>query len=74
MRVAAVEVDGRTYAVRLLELSTPRGHRRYSAEIMLSADDRIILDDDSLLSLEARALRLVPATIHSRTLARATAA
>ena len=31
--------------------------------------DRIILDDDSLSNLEARASRLVPATIYSRALA-----
>ena len=36
--------------------------------------DRIILDDDSVSNLEARAARLVPATVYSRMLARATAA
>ena len=37
---------------------------------MLGPDDRIILDDDSVTNLEARAMRLVPATVYSRMLAR----
>jgi hypothetical protein len=51
-----------------------RGARRYSAEIVLGPDDRIILDDDSMTTLEARAERLVPATLYSRLLSRAPAA
>ena len=46
--------------MRYFELSTPRGLRRFSAEILLGPDDRIILDDDSMVNLEARAMRLVP--------------
>ena len=42
---------------------------------MIGPGDRIILDDDSVSNLEARANRLVPATVYSRVLAaRATAA
>ena len=44
--------------------------RRYSAEILLAPGDRIILDDDSVTNLEARAARLVPATLYSRMLRR----
>jgi hypothetical protein len=68
------EVENSAYPVRYFELSTPRGLRRFSAEILLGPGDRIILDDDSVANLEARALRLVPATLYSRMLARATAA
>mgnify|MGYP003693954793 CR=1 FL=1 len=51
------------------------GARRYSVEILLGPDDRIILDDDSVNNLEARTACLVPATLYSRLLAgRATAA
>ena len=67
-------VEGRTYPVRYFELRRPSEHRRFSAEILLGPDDRIILDDDSVVHLEARAMRLVPATIYSRLLARVTAA
>jgi hypothetical protein len=65
-----VAVENRIYAVRYFELRTLRGLRRFSAEIMLGPDDRIILDDDSVTNLEARAMRLVPATVYSRMLAR----
>ena len=51
-----------------------RGARRYSAEILLGPGDRIILDDDSVVNLEARTMCLVPATLYSRLLARSTAA
>jgi hypothetical protein len=67
-------INDRTYAVRYFEVRTPRGARRFSAEILLGADDRIILDGDSVVNLEARATCLVPATLYSRMLARATAA
>jgi hypothetical protein len=74
VKTEMLEVEDRTYPVRYFEVSTPRGLRRFSAEILLGPDDRIILDADSLVNLEARALRLVPATLYSRMLARATAA
>ena len=70
VKTETVAVDEQLYTVRYFELRTVRGLRRYSAEIVLAPGDRIILDDDSVSNLEARALRLVPATIYSRALAR----
>jgi hypothetical protein len=61
--------------VRYFELRTLRGARRFSAEIVLGPGDRIILDDDSVMNLETKTTRLMPATLYSRLLvARATAA
>jgi hypothetical protein len=74
IRTAALPIDGRLVDVRYFELRTLRGMRRFSAEIVLGPGDRIILDDDSMTNLETRATRLVPATLLSRMLARATAA
>jgi hypothetical protein len=75
VKTDALTIEDRTFAVRYFELRTQRGTRRYSAEILLGPDDRIILDDDSVSELEARTARLVPATLYSRMLvARATAA
>jgi hypothetical protein len=70
VKAAAVAVDDRTVTVRYFEQRTARGQRRYSAEILLDANDRVILDGDSVTNLEARAERLVPATLYSRMLAR----
>jgi hypothetical protein len=69
VKTDAVDSDHQTFAVRYFEVRTMRGARRYSAEIVLGPGDRIILDDDSMSNLEARACRLVPATIYSRVLA-----
>jgi hypothetical protein len=66
--------QGEEVAVRYFEVRTARGLRRFSAEIVLSSGDRIILDDDSLGNLEARAVRLVPATLYCHRLAKTTAA
>jgi len=75
VKTATIAVDAQTVDVRYFELRTLRGARRYSAEIMLGPNDRIILDDDSVTNLEARTTRLVPATLLSRLLAaKATAA
>ena len=75
VKTGALTIEDQTYSVRYFELRTQRGTRRYSAEILLRPDDRIILDDDSVTDLEARAARLVPATLYSRMLvATATAA
>ena len=74
VKTEALAVDDRTVPVRYFELRTLRGARRYSAEILLGPGDRIILDDDSLTSLETRTACLVPATLYSRVLARSTAA
>ncbi len=70
VKIEAVAVDNQSFPVRYFEERTVRGLRRYSVEILLGPDDRIILDDDSVTNLEARATRLVPATVYSRILAR----
>ncbi len=70
----SLKVEGREFQVRLFEGRTLRGQRRYSAEILLAPGDSIILDGDSASDLEAQAARLVPATLHSRTLAKTPAA
>ena len=70
VKTEAVAVDNQSFPVRYFEQRTLRGLRRYSAEIFLGPGDRVILDDDSVTTLEARAVRLVPATVYSRILAR----
>jgi hypothetical protein len=74
VKTDAIDIESHRVAVRYFELRTMRGARRYSAEIVLGPDDRIILDDDSMITLEARAARLVPATLYSRLLSRVPAA
>ena len=66
---AEVEIDGRTYPLRYYELQTIRGGRRFSCEVVLGAGDRVIVDDDTMTSLESKVLRLAPATVYSRLLA-----
>jgi hypothetical protein len=75
VKTETLAVADQTFSVKYFELHTLRGTRRYSAEVLLGTGDRIILDDDSMTKLETRTVRLVPATLYSRTLAaRATAA
>ncbi len=74
VKTSALAIADHTVDVRYFELRTLRGGRRYSAEIVLGPNDRVILDDDSVPNLEARATCLVPATLLSRTLARKPAA
>ena len=69
LKTAEIEMDGRIYVVRYFEQRTARGARRYSCEVVLDGADRVIVDDDSLTSLESRVVRLVPATVYSRLLA-----
>jgi hypothetical protein len=69
VKTGEIEIDGRSYVVRYFETRTGRGAKRYSCEVMLEAADRIIVDDDTLTSLESKVSRLVPATIYSRLLA-----
>jgi hypothetical protein len=69
LQTGHIDVDGRMYVAHYFELKTARGARRYSGEIVLDAGDRIILDDDSMMSLEANIARLAPATIYRRALA-----
>jgi len=69
-----IEVDGRVYTVNYFEATTARGTQRYSSELVLGPGDRIIVDGCSLGDLEWRVARLVPATLHSRMLARIPAA
>jgi hypothetical protein len=64
---AEMEAEGRRCALRYFELKTARGGRRFSCDVLLDGD-RIIIDDDSLVSLEAKVARLVPALVLSRTI------
>ena len=68
IRSDEVAEQGRCYTVRYFEGVTPRGAHRYSAEVMLGPADRIILDAASMIDLELRVARLVPATLQSRML------
>ena len=74
VKTDALTIEDQTFPVRYFELRTQRGTRRYSAEILLGPDDRIILDDDSVTDLEARTACLVPATLYSRMLVTAATA
>ena len=69
LETGELDVDGQTFVIHYFELRTARGARRYSCEVVVDAGDRIILDDDSLTSLQAKIARLAPATIYSRALA-----
>jgi hypothetical protein len=69
VKATEIEIDGAMYAVRFYELRTIRGARRFSCEVLLGAADLIIIDDDSMTSLELKMDRLAPATVYSRLLA-----
>jgi hypothetical protein len=70
VKTDAVAVDDQSYQARYFARRTPRGLPRYSVEIAVGPDDCVILDDDSITTLEVRAARLIRATLYSRTLAR----
>jgi hypothetical protein len=74
LKTDSLAIDNRTFPIRYFEIRTLSGARRYSAEIVLSPGDRVILDDDSMTTLEARTTRLMPATLYSRLLAGGTTA
>ena len=63
VKTAEIEIEGHSFALHYFQHRTARGARRYSCEVMLGSSDRIILDDDSLASLEAQVTRLAPATV-----------
>lgn len=69
VKATEIEIEGQLYAVHYFEQKTARGSRRFSCEVVLDAGDRIIIDDDSITSLQAKIARLAPATIYSRVLA-----
>lgn len=69
VKTAEIDIEGQRYLAHYFEQRTARGSRRYSCEVLLGAADRIILDDDSMMSLESRMARLVPAMVYSRLLA-----
>ena len=69
VKTAEIEIDGRGYVLQYFEEETMRGGTRYNCEVVLGATDRIIIDGDSMSSLESRVERLAPATVYSRLLA-----
>jgi hypothetical protein len=69
VKVSEIEIDGIVCRLEFYEVRTLRGARRFSCEVRLGTADHIILDDDSMPSLESRVVRLAPATVYSRLLA-----
>ncbi|MEO8075701.1 MAG: hypothetical protein ABI818_05180 [Acidobacteriota bacterium] len=69
VKATEIDIDGTLYAVRFYEVRTARGARRFSCEVLLGAADLIIVDDDSMTSLESKMDMLAPATVYSRLLA-----
>jgi hypothetical protein len=69
VKTSEIEIEGIVYTLRFHEVRTLRGARRFSCEVLLGAADHIILDDDSMPSLESKVVRLAPATVYSRLLA-----
>ena len=69
VKATEIEVEGTPYTLRFYELKTIRGGQRFSCEVELTPADRVILDDDSMSSLESKVARLAPATVYSRLLA-----
>lgn len=69
VKTSEIEIDGQRYPLQFFEEETMRGALRFNCEVVLSATDRIILDGDSMMSLESRVARLAPATVYSRLLA-----
>ena len=64
-----LHIGGHAYSVKYFENQTERGTLRYSSELLLGPDDRIILDGNSVTDLESKVARLMPATVYSRLLA-----
>jgi hypothetical protein len=69
VKASEIEIDGIVCTLRFYEVRTLRGARRFSCEVLLGAADHVILDDDSMPSLESKVVRLAPATVYSRLLA-----
>ena len=64
-----IDVEGRSCVAHFFARKTTRGARRYTCEIVLPDGERIILDDDSMMSLSTKVARLAPAVMYSRALA-----
>lgn len=74
IKTEEIEIEGQIYTVSYFEVTTPRGTRRYSSELVIGPGDRIIVDGSSLADLAWRVARLAPATLFSRALAARAAA
>jgi hypothetical protein len=69
VKTTDIEIDGNRYVLRYHEQRTARGVRRYSCEVMLDSADHIIIDGDSVTSVESKVARMAPAMVYSRLLA-----
>ena len=75
LKVDRVIVDDVVCYVDYVAAETNRGMPRFTAQIVLPSTDVIILDDDSLATLELRVRNIAPALLYSRMIAgKATAA
>ncbi len=69
VKTSDVHVAEQTYRVRYYEVLTINGTRRFTSEVILGPSDRVIVDGDSVDSLESKVAPLVAASVYSRLLA-----
>ena len=69
VKTTDVAVAEQTYPVHYYEAHTLTGTRRFSSEVILGPEDLVILDGDSVKSLELKVAYLVAASVYSRLLA-----
>jgi hypothetical protein len=69
VKTTDIDIEGTRYVLCYFEQKTIRGGRRYSCEVLFDAADHIIIDDDSMMSLESKVARVAPAMLYSRVLA-----
>lgn len=69
VKTTDIDIEGTRYVLCYFEQKTIRGGRRYSCEVLFDAADHIIIDDDSMTSLESKVARVAPAMLYSRVLA-----
>ena len=66
---STLEFCGERFSVQYFRvMSIISGRRRFSAEIRLGSDERVILDDDSREFLEVQSMRVLPLLLISRAL------
>ena len=68
IKTTALDVGEQTFSVYYYETTTMSGASRYSAEVVFHPKDHMILDADSISSLETRLACLVRASFLGRSL------
>jgi len=66
IKVEKTNIDGSDYEIRYFRNTNPNGNTSFTSEVTIGLNDKIILDDHSIVSLKHKVNVVLPVSLWSK--------